>query len=69
MASDLDGDALKYIWNWGDGSSTVTYTNSATHTYGKKGIYTLTVTVDDQTGLPGHIVSDTAIVKSLPKIA
>jgi PKD repeat protein len=65
-ATDPDaGDVLRYTWNWGDGTTTVTFSNSATHVYMKKGTFTLTVTVDDQTGLVGHIVSDsgTVIVK------
>jgi PKD repeat protein len=60
---------LKYTWNWGDGTTAVTYTNSATHLYTKKGTYMLTVTVDDQTGLAGHIVSDSALIKvMLPRL-
>jgi hypothetical protein len=69
MASDPDNDTLKYTWDWGDRKSSITYTNSATHAYAKTGTYTLTVTVDDQTGIAGHIVSDSAsviVVNSLP---
>ena len=61
-ASDPDGDALLYTWSWGDGAVSFTTSNSCTHIYEKKGTYTLTVTVSDQTGLPGHEVQDTGIV-------
>ncbi len=62
VASDSDNDTLKFTWDWGDRKTSVTYTNSAAHAYAKKGTYTLTLSVDDQTGLPGHIVYDSAIV-------
>lgn len=55
-------DKLKFTWEWGDGTKTVTYTNTAYHTYTQKLTFTLRVWVDDQTGLPGHNVSDTGLV-------
>ena len=61
-ASDPDGDALLYTWYWGDGTSSVSATNQCDHIYEKKGTYTLTVIVSDQTGIPGHEVTDTGTV-------
>jgi PKD repeat protein len=57
-ASDPELDALRYTWDWDDGSMSVTTSNTATHTYTIKTTYTLTVCVDDLTGLYGHNVSD-----------
>ncbi|MBU0684391.1 MAG: PKD domain-containing protein [Thermoplasmatota archaeon] len=52
-------DIVQYIWDWGDGSPRdVTSTKFAAHTYYLFKVYTLTVFADDQTGLPGHNVSD-----------
>jgi ABC-type transport system substrate-binding protein/PKD repeat protein len=63
-AYDVDTrDNLRYTWNWGDGTArSVTDTNSATHEYSLKTEYTLTVYVDDLSGLSGHNVSDTGLV-------
>ena len=56
-ANDLDGDALRYTWLWGDGGRSVTTVPTATHSYQQKGTFTLTVYADDLTGLAGHNVS------------
>jgi ABC-type transport system substrate-binding protein/PKD repeat protein len=63
-AFDVDTrDDLRYTWVWGDGTqNTVTDTNSAEHEYNVKTEYTLTVYLDDLSGLPGHNVSDTGLV-------
>ncbi len=59
-ASDPDAhDVLTYTWFWGDGSTDVTSVPEADHSYWTWGEYTLTVYVDDNTGVPGHNVSDT----------
>ncbi|HXK37283.1 MAG TPA: PKD domain-containing protein, partial [Candidatus Paceibacterota bacterium] len=56
-ANDLDGDALRYTFLWGDGDRTVTSTPSATHAYQQKSSFTLTVYADDLTGIAGHNAS------------
>ncbi len=58
-------DPLRYTWVWGDGQNSVTTTKSTRHTYKFLGPYTLTVWVDDQTGItsPSHNVSDTGAIQ------
>jgi len=58
-------DPLQFTWVWGDGSMSVTTTQSTRHTYKSLGAYTLTVWVDDQTGItsPPHNVSDTGQIQ------
>ena len=48
-SGDPDGDALRYDWNFGDGSAHAT-TATASHTYGSAGTYTATLTVSDGKG-------------------
>jgi ABC-type transport system substrate-binding protein/PKD repeat protein len=61
-AGDPDGDLLMFTWDWGDGTTTVTYEATATHSYRHGGTYVITVTVSDLTGLEGHEVSDSGTV-------
>ncbi|MCU0859924.1 MAG: PKD domain-containing protein, partial [Thermoplasmata archaeon] len=69
-ASDPDPrDVLRYTWDWDDGTISVTDVPTADHTYNSRGAYTLTVWVDDMTGLDGHNKSETgqvAVVTSAP---
>jgi hypothetical protein len=55
--------ALTYAWDFGDGTtaaaSSVTTVN---HTYTTSGAFTVTVTVDDGTGLPGHTYVATNVI-------
>lgn len=73
--TELDpADQLRLTWNWGDGKVSVTnhqsnggnLTASAAHTYKLRQYYTLTVWIDDLTGLPDHNVSDQGRVRSIP---
>ena len=60
-ASDPDGDALSYTWDFGDGSPTYTESPDSTpdgqydgrvyHTYNFPGFYTVTLAVSDDQGL------------------
>ena len=45
QSSDIDGDALTYIWDFGDGNSANTVTTS--HDYASAGTYSVSLTVDD----------------------
>lgn len=58
-ATDPDGDQVKYIINWGDGKTDITALNPSgsdmamTHTWSKKGDYTIKVQAQDEFGLIG----------------
>jgi PKD repeat protein len=54
---DLDDDPLLYTWEWGDGSTSVTDVEAATHAYAESGDYVYRVYVNDGCG---HNVSDAA---------
>ena len=47
-ADDPDGDALAYLWDFGDG--TISGENPASHLYREAGTYTASVTVSDRKG-------------------
>jgi len=49
-ASDPDGDALTYSWNFGDGTTVAGNSTEATHRYEAAGAYAATVTVTDEAG-------------------
>ena len=49
QGSDPDNDELRYTWNFGEGSSPQEGT-SVTHAFQQEGVYTVTVTADDQRG-------------------
>ena len=50
--SDVDGDALTYRYDFGDGSKPATG-RTASHKYAKAGTYTAKVTVTDTGGATG----------------
>ncbi|WP_075341626.1 PKD domain-containing protein [Tenacibaculum agarivorans] len=69
-ATDPDGDALRYRWDFGDGSPKTTWTTEIIdHTYTEAGNYTIQVQVSDNNG--GFAVASQAIVVSeqLPSTA
>lgn len=41
-----DGYALIYYWDWGDTTTSTTYTPQTTHTYTEAGTYTVTLTIN-----------------------
>ena len=55
------GFAVRYVWNWGDGTAnTTTFVDHAAHTYKATGIRKITVTVTDNylgTGSATHDVT------------
>jgi glucose/arabinose dehydrogenase len=65
-ATDADGDALTYSWNFGDGT-----TSSAAgprHTYKKNGTYTATVTATDPSGRSGSADVRVVVGNTAPKV-
>ncbi|MFO0841172.1 MAG: PKD domain-containing protein [Gemmataceae bacterium] len=57
-ATDVDGDALAYTWDFGDG--TVLHGQTVSHAYADNGVYTVRITADD--GHVGGATSDTLTV-------
>ncbi len=55
-SADADGDALRYRWDFGDGSLPGAGA-TLTHTYAEGGIYPVVLTVDDGTGLANATAS------------
>ncbi len=53
LSSDPDGTITTYVWNFGDPNSNANTASgqTATHTYGATGAYTVTLVVTDNTGL------------------
>jgi subtilase family serine protease len=48
------GQVVRYVWAWGDGTSTITTSHSASHTYKSGGVTrTVTLTVADNYGMTG----------------
>ncbi|WP_407548923.1 PQQ-dependent sugar dehydrogenase [Streptomyces sp. Pv4-95] len=65
-ATDADGGALSYSWDFGDGA-TATGQNPA-HTYTKNGTYTATVTAKDGTGRTGSASVHLTVGNTAPKV-
>ncbi|HEY9375778.1 MAG TPA: PKD domain-containing protein, partial [Jiangellaceae bacterium] len=63
-ASDPDGDALSYEWNFGDGTSSATADPS--HSYGTAGTKNVTLTVRDNRGGSVTTPAQQVIVNALP---
>jgi outer membrane protein OmpA-like peptidoglycan-associated protein len=61
-SSDPDGDALRYAWDFGDGSGSVT-TPTATHQFARAGNYTVRLTVDDGRGGTDTTTSTVAVIR------
>ena len=66
-SQDADGDQLIYSWDFGDGSALVIGAK-ATHVYAQSGIYPVTLSVDDGTGLSNATAIDTTkvIIRARP---
>jgi len=60
-SKDPDGDGIKYLWDFGDENTSEEA--SPTHIYRKAGVYKITLTVTDTSGLPGASAAATAIAK------
>ena len=60
-SSDADGDRLIHTWDFGDGSPPATG-DVVTHAYPRSGIFPVTLTVDDGTGLDNAVAVDSTRV-------
>jgi PKD repeat protein len=60
-SKDPDGDGLKYLWDFGDGNTSEEV--SPTYIYRKTGVFKITLTVTDSSGLPGASATATAIAR------
>jgi len=57
---DDDGDAISYVWNFGDGQTAEGI--KVSHSYAKGGKYTAVLTVDDGNKTPVSVASDSVII-------
>ncbi|WP_208719251.1 PQQ-dependent sugar dehydrogenase [Corallococcus sicarius] len=56
-SADPDGDALTYLWTFGDGTSAQTTTATTSHSYTANGTYTASLTVRDARGASSAAVT------------
>jgi len=50
VSAGRNNSIVSYSWDFGDGTETITTTNSVTHTYYDTGLYTLKLEVEDKNG-------------------
>ncbi|MGZ4455152.1 MAG: PKD domain-containing protein, partial [Oryzihumus sp.] len=60
--ADAEGDAIRYSWSWGDGTTPAT-TASPSHTYNGPGTYTIALTVSDVWGRTTTVSHDVTITE------
>ncbi|POX40175.1 glycosyl hydrolase [Streptomyces sp. Ru73] len=65
-ATDQDGDALTYSWDFGDGTKSTA--QNPTHTYKKNGTYTATVTAKDPSGRTGSASVHLTVGNTAPTV-
>ncbi|WP_030265722.1 PQQ-dependent sugar dehydrogenase [Streptomyces violens] len=65
-ATDADGDAITYSWDFGDGTKSTAQNPS--HTYKKNGTYTATVTAKDPSGRTGSASVHLTVGNTAPKV-
>jgi PKD repeat protein len=66
-SSDPDGDALTYLWSFGDGGTGSGL--SVSHTYVQDGVYTVRLIVQDVRNLADTVFTTTTIANVAPTIA
>jgi glucose/arabinose dehydrogenase len=64
--TDQDGDALTYVWDFGDGSTSTQA--DPTHRYRKNGTYTATVTAKDPSGRTGSASVQIVVGNTAPRV-
>ncbi|MER7398825.1 PQQ-dependent sugar dehydrogenase [Streptomyces sp. NPDC000151] len=65
-ATDQDGDAVTYAWDFGDGGKSTA--QNPTHTYKKNGTYSATVTAKEATGRTGSASVHLTVGNTAPKV-
>lgn len=66
-SSDPDGDALSYVWDFGDGTPTATGA-SVTHTFTKGGVRAVSLTATDSRGASSTVAVTVTAGDSIPAI-
>lgn len=61
-STDPDGDALKYVWSFGDGTTSTA--SEPTVTYAKAGTYTVSLTVQDTAGKSSKVTENVTVTSS-----
>ncbi|MCD6522432.1 MAG: PQQ-binding-like beta-propeller repeat protein, partial [Candidatus Diapherotrites archaeon] len=59
-------EIVKYIWDWGDGTTEETTTDTATHAYTQPGTYTITLTAVDSCGNENSTTWDVTVETEYP---
>ena len=67
-SSDPNGDAITYLWNWGDGTATSTGV-TPTHTFPTDGAFTVTLTATDAWGDAASVTRDVTIAEPPTNVA
>jgi len=62
-SSDPDGTIVKYVWDFGDGTTLETSEPTVTHSYSAPGTYTVTLTVVDNDGLKSTMTAEISVAK------
>ncbi|MDH3600694.1 MAG: OmpA family protein [Candidatus Tectomicrobia bacterium] len=64
-SSDPDGDALKYQWDFGDGTTSDFTFPIATHRYADPGLYTVMLMVEDDKGATAEAMQQVSIERAV----
>ena len=62
-----NGQYGKYLWDYGDGTKTLTSVPEIKHTYSKKGTYPLKLIIQDLRGCRDSLITDIKILKPEPE--
>jgi PKD repeat protein len=62
------GSVVSWMWNFGDGSPYVSMARNPSHVYGDNGVFTVTLTVTDSTGLVDSVKYDVVVANVAPLI-
>jgi PKD repeat protein len=60
-SNDPNGDAVTYLWNFGDGTATSTAANPPAHTFPAANTYTVTLTITDVWGRSAFVTRNVTV--------